>query len=153
MAAIRRPLPLITARIEFSVEPLPSTHIITQRIDFASAPSPFQKESSPDSLVEPIIELDSDSTLSWIDFDDEDAEMEDGEEKDDEDESELDIRKPIVKKIAKPVGEAGRPNCGGYNLEKKLKWEKETFDEIRVSFFHRFLRTDLTRFIRTLSMV
>ncbi|KAG1851067.1 hypothetical protein DFJ58DRAFT_729047 [Suillus subalutaceus] len=30
-------------------------------------------------------------------------------------------------KISKPDGEAGRPSCGGYNLEKALKWDAGRF--------------------------
>jgi hypothetical protein len=35
-------------------------------------------------------------------------------------------------KIAKPLGEAGRPHSGGYNLERELGWRKTTFKQLKV---------------------
>jgi hypothetical protein len=35
--------------------------------------------------------------------------------------------------IPKPPGEAGRPACGGYNLETALGWKAATFNSISVS--------------------
>lgn len=34
--------------------------------------------------------------------------------------------------IPKPDGEAGRPNRGGYNLEKALKWEHKKYIRVKV---------------------
>ena len=35
-------------------------------------------------------------------------------------------------KIPKPIGEAGRPRSGGYNLKEMLGWPKADFDKIQV---------------------
>ena len=36
-------------------------------------------------------------------------------------------------KIRKPVGEVGRPNRGGYNLKRSLKWPETDYEDVRVS--------------------
>ena len=36
-------------------------------------------------------------------------------------------------KIRKPIGEVGRPNRGGYNLKKNLKWPENDYEDVRVS--------------------
>ncbi|TFK19203.1 hypothetical protein FA15DRAFT_549499, partial [Coprinopsis marcescibilis] len=33
--------------------------------------------------------------------------------------------------IKKPPGEPGRPNSGGFNVEKAMKWSKEDFTKIQ----------------------
>lgn len=38
-------------------------------------------------------------------------------------------------KIAKPEGQPGRPNSGGYNLEAKLGWDHRTFKSLEVCSF------------------
>jgi hypothetical protein len=40
--------------------------------------------------------------------------------------------------ISKPVGEAGRPGRGGYNLQTALKWESAFFKQVQVRthFYH-----------------
>jgi hypothetical protein len=46
-------------------------------------------------------------------------------------------------KIPKPEGKAGRPGCGGYNLEKALNWDAERFKNLKVglhlSIFLKYL--------------
>lgn len=37
------------------------------------------------------------------------------------------------KRIPKPPGEAGRPNCGGYNLEEQLGWPEIKYNVVNVS--------------------
>jgi len=38
-----------------------------------------------------------------------------------------------AKQIPKPVGEAGRPGRGGYNLEKTLRWSPKSFKKVKVT--------------------
>ncbi|KAF9521980.1 hypothetical protein CPB83DRAFT_920417 [Crepidotus variabilis] len=33
--------------------------------------------------------------------------------------------------IPKPEGEAGRPGCGGYNLERALKWDHKQYQRVK----------------------
>jgi len=42
------------------------------------------------------------------------------------------------KKIPKPPGEAGRKNCGGYNLEAELNWTHSKYEEFMVRSHHAF---------------
>ena len=37
-------------------------------------------------------------------------------------------------KIPKPKGGFGKPNCGGYSIQKEAGWDRETYAAIRVSF-------------------
>jgi hypothetical protein len=41
---------------------------------------------------------------------------------------------PEDDKIPKPIGEAGRPNSGGYSLETVLEWKTEDFQRIQVMY-------------------
>ena len=43
--------------------------------------------------------------------------------------------------IPKPEGEAGRPGCGGYNLEQALKWERKKYLQIKVSNLGKPMKT------------
>jgi hypothetical protein len=38
-------------------------------------------------------------------------------------------------KIQKPQGEAGRPGCGGYNLEAALGWNSKEYNKLKVSIY------------------
>ncbi|KAG1802903.1 uncharacterized protein HD556DRAFT_1437962 [Suillus plorans] len=42
-------------------------------------------------------------------------------------------------KILKPEGEAGRPGCGGYNLEKALNWDVDCFKDLK-EYIHRSIK-------------
>lgn len=145
MAAIRRHLPLITARIRFMEE------ICTEHPEAAHATNFAYLEERRTSVPprHPVAEdmTDGDSEAgaspSWIDYDDDDDVEMGGEGEDGGDhighrneagpsKVTSNNRPQRGKKIPKPVGEAGRPNSGGYNLERKLKWEKEVFEEIKV---------------------
>lgn len=41
--------------------------------------------------------------------------------------------------IKKPIGEAGRPGRGGYNLKLKLKWEARKYKKVKVSLPSPFI--------------
>ncbi|KAG1740428.1 uncharacterized protein EDB91DRAFT_1248310 [Suillus paluster] len=43
-------------------------------------------------------------------------------------------------KIPKPDSEAGRPSCGGYNLEKALKWDADHFKAFK-EYVHGSIQT------------
>lgn len=47
-------------------------------------------------------------------------------------------------KIAKPLGEAGRPKSGGYNLERELAWPEDSFKQLKVSFIPHLHKLDDT---------
>lgn len=148
MAAIRRHLPLITARVKFSEEVTTGHPRATHAIDFGyikqkRASSPVLRRSPSVPPTDDTIDTGSDTGLSpsWIDYDDEDVAMVGAVDDREEHAGNRDgagpstippTKRSLGKKIPKPVGEAGRPNCGGYNLEKKLKWKKEDFEEIKV---------------------
>jgi hypothetical protein len=112
---IRCHLPLITARIIFIPQLLPDVPIITPRIDFQMEDlNPSRDSQGPEETLGSDDELnESLSALSSMESD--------------EDEGEVDQR------IPKPLGEAGRPGSGGYNLKDVLGWANADFDKIQVS--------------------
>lgn len=152
MAAIRRHLPLITARVEFSKEVITGHPSVTHAIDFGyvterRALSPIFRRSLSPVMADDDPDDNSDAGASpstWIDYDDEDVDMVTAgaaERRTGGTNEAGPSASPVAgrasgKKIPKPSGEAGRPNCGGYNLERKLKWEKEVFEEIKVGDFY-----------------
>lgn len=97
------------------------------RIDRASPPG--RRAASPTSSISASSDDASSDSGSeslgpeWGEVDDGNAE---GEEEDVEE-------KKIL--IAKPPGEVNRPARGGYNLQTTLSWEKDVYDEVRVSTF------------------
>lgn len=56
-----------------------------------------------------------------------------GTDRDDQGEDEVDD-KDEQKLIMKPPGEVNRPARGGYNLQATLSWDKDVYEEVRVSF-------------------
>lgn len=146
MAAVRRHLPLITARVQFSEETITVHPRVTHGIDFGYITK--ERTVSPVLRRSPSVGADDNTDAgsdvgvspSWVDYDDEDVEMvaADNVEEHAGNANKAGpsmnsvARRVSGKKIPKPCGEAGRPNCGGYNLERKLKWEKELFEEIKV---------------------
>jgi hypothetical protein len=116
---IRRHLPLITGRLVFTSQVLPSVPTITPRIDFdMELPSEGSQVSEERGDDERDDERDGSlSELSAIDSDDDDNVENHWHEN---------------SKIPKPVGEAGRPHSGGYNLKEVLGWPKTDFDKIQV---------------------
>jgi hypothetical protein len=93
------------------------------------------------------IESDGRVSPSWVDYDDDDDDDVDMEETVTNRKERANDRnntgpsriplpsKGKGKKIPKPIGEAGRPNCGGYNLQRKLNWDRDVFEEIKVRDF------------------
>jgi hypothetical protein len=105
---VQRHLSLITGRIVFTPQLLPDVPVVTPRVDFD-----LEDLKGPEEMLvsddEPEGEL---SALSSMDTDESESEG-DG-------------------KIPKPLGEAGRPGSGGYNLKDVLGWTKSDFDKIQV---------------------
>lgn len=149
MAAIRRHLALITARVEFSEEIIAGHPSVTHATDFgyiterrALLPT-FRRSLSVMADDDADDNSDAGASPTWIDYDDEDVDMEaagtaekhSGGTNESGPSMDIAAGRASGKKIPKPSGEAGRPNCGGYNLERKLRWEKEVFEEIKVGDF------------------
>lgn len=117
-------LPLITARIEFKFNVLPSPPQITPRRDFGAH---IRRQNRRDSVA-PY----SRSTLREVTparsrslrFDRSESPLTDLSD----DESENGFEK-----ISKPPGEAGRINSGGYDLQTALGWDYELFNKFCVS--------------------
>lgn len=108
-ARFRRYLPLITARVRFSPLQLPPPPIITPRVNFGTQVQRGLTPSSDGDLVD-------DDRNSYND--------------------EAQEQNPVAtpsKQIPKPIGEAGRPGSGGYNLEDTLHWPKPRFSNLQVS--------------------
>jgi hypothetical protein len=145
MAAICRHLPLITAHVIFSVETPKGHPKASHTIDFgylAKRSVPRQLPSAPEA--EDMTDAKSVGRVSpsWIDYDNDNVEMEDAAGVRDEHIGNRNEAGPSQiplaskgkwRKIPKPIGEAGQPNCGGYNLQCKLNWDKDIFEEIKVS--------------------
>ncbi|KAF9527060.1 hypothetical protein CPB83DRAFT_856661, partial [Crepidotus variabilis] len=145
---IARHPPLISHRIEFQKIPtsklaFPSARPqITHRVDFseekrnvtnsrdsdlaerdASAPLPFC--TCADGPAKDHIQPAGVATLSEEDPD----RNANSQEEIDELLDDLDYSSPA--KIPKPAGEAGKPNCGGYNLEEELSgWTEKFFADV-----------------------
>lgn len=127
-STITRHLPLITERIEF----FPSKHfgappIITPRIDFASTTcSHFNGDT--DSITED----DSTSVLTPLT----ETEVLNNSASTEEDEDIVLVASELKGTlIAKPKGQPGRPESGGYNLTAKLTgWRPQLLNAVTVSF-------------------
>lgn len=130
--SVKPHLPLISKRVEFTVNKLPSPPSITLRQDLEKhvkrqirrAKTPYNRmntKESPNELRDssPESNLKSPSPLST------DSELED-------DMSEEEHTSDSKRKILKPPGEAGRSNSGGFNLEKALGWEEEKYNNLTV---------------------
>lgn len=125
--------PLITQRVKFRLKRLPPlTTIITLRQDFGNRAKrqvhrsrtpydhqPFTRELVPKRFT-PDIEERSDAPDSDLYTTSESASDE-----------ERDVN--FKAKIPKPPGEAGRKNCGGFNLEGELGWGKGKYNKFTVS--------------------
>lgn len=48
--------------------------------------------------------------------------------------SQIEEDNPGTSKIAKPNGEVGRANSGGYNLQKALNWDTLRYENFIVSY-------------------
>jgi hypothetical protein len=128
---IKPHLPLITNRLEFKFNLLPPPPQITTHRDLGahirrqarhnSAPYSRRPREKTPVRAQPIrFDLESDSSLSDLSC------SEDGE----------DTAKSLSELIPKPLGEAGKVNSGGFNLEKELGWNKKRFSEFTVNLFY-----------------
>lgn len=131
---VKKHLPLITARIEFSVTTTPKPPMITPRMDLGKRlklkrdPSisddeertPKRRRQSFSPAHDDGTDVESLSSLSDITSEDESASA----------------NYTMLGKVPKPPGEAGRPGSGGYNLEERLGWPKKEYDEMVVSNVH-----------------
>lgn len=130
---LTQPLPLITLRIQFELQPVGPLPVITIRTDFA----PFGLKTPGGDIDDKESETEDDTS---------DAEMEDlatythhntnntnasiASSDDDDDEV------VTTQRIRKPAGEPGRPKSGGYTLEKEIaSWGPETIAKVNVSAF------------------
>ncbi|PPQ82854.1 hypothetical protein CVT26_008104 [Gymnopilus dilepis] len=129
---IRRHLPLITPRVEFSFVDYSSqlqAPNITPRMDFQT----LCLQSDGNSTINLHAETDEGQAAGNI-FEGQDAgESEDSETSDsgrDDAKTEAVMRKHT--KIPKPCGEPGRPGSGGYNIESVLiGWTAELILEVK----------------------
>ena len=134
--SVKPHLPLISTRIEFQVNHLPSPPSITLRRDLGRhvkhqirrKKTPYGRRTPSESEHPSHEEIDPGSPLSSLS----------GYES-----SEM-VTVGQKKKVPKPPGEAGRRNCGGFNLEKALGWEVERYNDMMVSFLSNFNRGLLT---------
>lgn len=120
-------LPLITSRVEFRLNHFQLPPAITLRQDLGKRLRehrqtrplniPYDRTHRPrihtHGSPNPDTDTDNQSELSELP-------------------SAYDDEQPKVK-IPKPPGEAGRRNCGGFNLEKALGWEEAKYNELVVS--------------------
>lgn len=132
---IRRHLPLITGRLVFTSQVLPTVPIVTPRMDFDMEDLPSEGNQASERDDERDNERDDSlSELSAIDSDGS-SEFEDlGNGK-----------------IPKPAGEAGRPHSGGYNLKEALGWPKADFEKIQVILQESSEKTRLSPYGRNMS--
>jgi len=136
---LTQPLPLITGRIQFDLHPIGPLPIITYRTDFAT---------------QGLKTLDEDVSINGNDSNQEnednssDAEMDDlplsashsthsasmnGDDDCSTTVSDEDDQGNTTQKIAKPIGQAGRPQSGGYTLEREIRsWGAETILKVTV---------------------
>lgn len=159
MDPLRRPLPLISKRVEFEdAEPddlLPSLPKITHRIEFSERLSDdidrngrsASLSSQSDSLgSEESGNINSDARAG---VQDEDQDMDlTGSSSIYEDDVEDDSHQPSAfstDRIPKPPGEPGRPHSGGYNLPTALVgWSKSLYTKVNVRYVNFFVNTHRT---------
>ncbi|PPQ74509.1 hypothetical protein CVT26_007979 [Gymnopilus dilepis] len=117
---LSRHFPVITQRIQFRYAKPPAPPPITPRIDFGGSNS--NDEIERNSSVEPamICNIDSEIVIS----DDGESEVPCSDEEG---------TRMVGGMIMKPQGEPGRPNSGGYNLEKTLRgWTPRLFSDVSI---------------------
>lgn len=116
-------LPLITTRIEFEFNVLPSPPQITPRRDLGAVIRRRARRNMPyirpDREVTPIATNTKrfESPLTEIDSEADTS----------------DVESTTSYKISKPKGEAGKTNSGGYNLQCAMGWENTEFSNFTVS--------------------
>ena len=154
--SVRSHLPLFTTRIQFELDNLPALSDITVRADLTgkirqnrhpvptfpditlradltrkirrnrhAVQSPYDEPRSrptrnaPTPLYDSFCEPREESPLTSIEG---------------SDDSEGEVPPPLPKRrqIPKPPGEAGRRNCGGFNLQSALNWEGSKYRRMMV---------------------
>ncbi len=133
--SVKPHLPLISTRIEFQINHLPSPPSITLRQDLGRhvkhqirrKKTPYGKRTPPESEHSSHEEINPGSPLSSLS----------GYESS-ENEDMVTVGKK--KAVPKPPGEAGRRHSGGFNLEKALGWEAKRYNDLMVSFLSNLNR-------------
>lgn len=137
---LTQPLPLITGRIRFDLHPTGPLPVITYRTDFATLGL-----KTPDGDV-PVVSINENDSDRENEDNSSDVEMDDlplsagpsthsmnGDDDCSTTVSDEDDQGNTTQKIAKPTGQAGRPQSGGYTLEKEIAcWGAETILKITV---------------------
>ena len=124
--AVKPHLPLISNRIQFNFQVLQPPPTITLRQDHGKYikrqvrrnRTPYECKIQARRSTTPSAPIDSELSELSSDEGSEDEEETAGESKG---------------RIPKPPGEAGRSNCGGFNLEKALNWDGDKYDKMTVS--------------------
>jgi len=124
--AVKPHLPLISTRIRFDFQVLQPPPTISLRQDHGKqikrqirrSRTPYERKVQARRNTTPPSSPALDSELSEL-SNDEDSEGE--------------IASESKGRIPKPPGEAGRSNCGGFNLEKALNWDGNKYDRMIVS--------------------
>lgn len=124
-APIKKTLPLISARINFAFKPRSTPPEISARMNFAnklrrSYPLPVNSNQERFSIEEDIDMSDTSDLTDIL-----------------EDELPDDQFKVAIPTIAKPPGEPGRPQSGGYSLPTILDWNEQLYKKVVVSNVHR----------------
>lgn len=119
---LHRHRPLIAARIEFLVEPLPLIQSIRSRIEFT--PERLAYSDKPQTLHEATnddVNAQTEPALAQVD---------------DVEPSRPTLVRRVALKIPKPSGEPGRPLSGGYCLSSTLvnvhNWSEKSVEELTV---------------------
>lgn len=123
-------LPLITSRIEFSLSPQPELPVITLRKCFLEYD--MQRDNGNDMGSH--VGDNANNVGNDVDNGADHAEV-NGQASGSDISSEAggdDGFGPGRILIPKPSGEPGRPQSGGFNLERALNWPKATFEKIQV---------------------
>lgn len=135
---IKKHLPLITARIEFDLEPPLPPPTITARLEFDDSHLPRfaeECEGQPEARVE---EEAQEEQQDPQDVPVPQAKEEEGGSRRGTRELAKKARGPDEPtKIPKPSGEPGRPGSNGYSLETTMledyEWTRESWEEVNVS--------------------
>jgi hypothetical protein len=132
-------LPLITARIPFTLNPPSVLSPVTARTEFLDLEEPLEtpRNSSPSTLSHTTSPLKPSGSVVFFGAHKETATGEGEKEKlkgieEEEVEKEQNEADEVIMLIQKPQGEPGRPQCGGYSLDDVLDWGAETLSKVTV---------------------
>lgn len=144
-AIIRRHLPVITSRIDFSVCPQPPLPVITQRTSFldynglhdvssdmGDDVGDDEGDDEGDGLGDDVASM-GDGLDDGLDDGLGDTVMNEIASASNINAGIGDYFIPGTSVIPKPPGEPGRPQSGGFNVEATLAWPKSTFTKVVVS--------------------